>query len=172
MTTSSATRQASPSAQANVSVRRARTTDADVLVDFNRRLALETEGKRLGPDILHRGVTQAISQRDLARYYVAERDGRVVGQTMVTYEWSDWRANLFWWIQSVYVEPKSRRRGVFRALFRHIEQEARRTDGVCGVRLYVARSNQLAMRIYHRLNMAPSRHLVYELDWSDPTTAV
>jgi len=140
--------------------------DAEAIARFNRALALETEEKSLDPATVRAGVEKALSRPDLCRYFVAERAGEVVGQLMITYEWSDWRAKVCWWIQSVYVRPDCRRHGVFRRLYEHIAAIARQDPDVCGIRLYVERDNRRAMEAYERLGMRPSGHVVYEIAWS------
>lgn len=149
-----------------IRVRPATLADVPTIVDYNARLALETEHKRLDPDQLHQGVTRGLSHPELCAYFMAELDGRVVGQTMVTYEWTDWRDGILWWIQSVYVEADYRRQGVFRALFRHIEHEARNHPDARGLRLYVEHENKRAQATYAALGMKPSGHFLLELDWS------
>ena len=149
-------------------IRDATLADAATIVDFNRRLALESEGKRLDIDTLALGVERALGDRALCRYFIAERDGRIIAQTMITYEWSDWRNGMFWWIQSVYVETDCRSQGVFRSLYQHIEALARATQGICGLRLYVEEHNAPALATYQRLGMRPGGYLVYECDWTGP----
>jgi GNAT superfamily N-acetyltransferase len=97
-------------------------------------------------------------------YYVAEQDGQVVGQVMITYEWSDWRNGNLWWLQSVYVRPGCRNRGVFRALFHHLKALAAVQPDVCGLRLYLHNGNQTARRAYERLGMTPTAYEVLNLD--------
>src|SRR4051794_30784856 len=104
------------------SLRRAVPADAPVVVEFNRLLAQESEGKALDPAVLSAGVAAALADPARGLYFLAEQDGQVLGQILITTEWSDWRNGWFWWIQSVYVRPEARRRGVFRALFEHVEQ--------------------------------------------------
>jgi ribosomal protein S18 acetylase RimI-like enzyme len=147
-------------------IRDATPADAQTVVEFNRLLALESEQKRLDVGVLARGVKLALERRELCRYFLAEFDGRIVGQTMITYEWSDWRAGMFWWIQSVYVLADCRGRGVFRALFRHLQGLAQAEPEVCGLRLYVEQHNAPALAAYQRLGLSPSGHLLYEWDWS------
>jgi GNAT superfamily N-acetyltransferase len=106
-------------------IRPGRAEDAAIIARYNQAMALETEVKTLDPATLRRGVEIALSSPQLCRYFLAEVGGDVAGQVMVTYEWSDWRAGMIWWLQSVYVAPQHRRKGVFRALFRHVEAEAR-----------------------------------------------
>ena len=145
-------------------IRGATSADAEVIAAFNAAMALETEHKRLDPVVLRAGVEGAIARPTSARYFLAEIEGRVVGQLMVTFEWSDWRNADFWWIQSVYVHPDFRSRGVFATLYRHVERLAH-DAGACGLRLYVERANAGAQAAYRRLGMADAGYLVYGTDW-------
>lgn len=149
------------------SVRSARGGDLERLVSFNRAMALETEGKDLPVDVLERGMGRVLADRLRGRYFVAELEGEVVGGLMLTLEWSDWRDGWFWWIQSVYVEPSSRRRGVYRALYEHVLDQARAEEDVCGVRLYVEESNEPARAVYERLGMTPTSYRLYEVDFRE-----
>lgn len=154
-----------------VHIRPATTDDLDTIVDFNCRLAIESEHKRLDVETVRRGVAELLARPELGRYFVAELNGSIIGQAMITFEWSDWRCGTFWWLQSVYVISKSRRQGVFRALFEHLAAEARAAPGVCGLRLYVENNNRTALATYAGMGMQPSGHMVYELDWSAPASA-
>jgi GNAT superfamily N-acetyltransferase len=154
-------------------IRQARPDDLDVIVDFNARLAEETEGKRLDPSVLARGVVAALGDPDRLRYWVAEvreADGesgasRIIGQAAITREWSDWRNGWIWWFQSVYVHPDYRGAGIFRALHAEIRSEALATPGVIGLRLYVEIRNDRAQRVYQSLGMKPGGYDVYEELW-------
>jgi GNAT superfamily N-acetyltransferase len=153
-------------AASNLRVRDARIEDLDSIVDFNLRLARESESREPDAALLRRGVQSMFGETSRGRYFMAESAGRIVGQTMITYEWSDWRCGMFWWIQSVYVVPEARGSGVFRTLFKHIRELAQREGGICGLRLYVEHENQPAIATYTRLGMKPTGHLMYEEDWS------
>lgn len=139
--------------------------DAPTISEFNAAMALETEHKRLDPSTLRAGVERAIGRPEEARYFLADAGGRVVGQLMITFEWSDWRNAMFWWIQSVYVEPEYRSRGVFKELYRHVEGLAKEA-GACGLRLYVEKENGRAQEVYRRLGMADAGYVVFETDWA------
>ena len=141
--------------------------DAATITAYNAAMALETEHKHLDPATLRAGVERAIAQPQGARYFLADLDSRIVGQLMITFEWSDWRNGMFWWIQSVYVHPDFRSRGIFKQLYRHIETLARQA-GACGLRLYVERQNTPAQQVYRRLGMADGGYAVFETDWSSP----
>jgi GNAT superfamily N-acetyltransferase len=143
-------------------IRAATPGDVEIVCTFNQMLAQETEGKVLDRALLHRGVASFLGDPSKGRYYLAESENQLVGQLAVTYEWSDWRAGYFWWLQSVYVRAEARRRGIFRALLRHLQDEARRTAGVIGIRLYVERDNAAAQAVYRQLGLADTNYLVME----------
>lgn len=149
-----------------VHIRPAHGDDAGVIVEFNRALARETEGRELDPALVGPGVRALLADPAKGRYYVAERGGVVVGQLMLTFEWSDWRNGLFWWIQSVYVDAAHRGGGVFSALYRRVEAEAHATPGVCGLRLYMEHHNERARRAYLRLGLRPAGYEVLEADFT------
>jgi ribosomal protein S18 acetylase RimI-like enzyme len=148
-----------------VHVRSAAASDAGIIADYNAAMALETEHKTLDAATLRAGVERAIAQPEGARYFLADIAGQVVGQLMITFEWSDWRNGMFWWIQSVYVHPEFRSQGIFKALYLHVEGLAREA-GACGLRLYVERDNAQAQEVYRRLGMGDSGYAVFEVDWS------
>src|SRR5262249_37569920 len=137
----------------SLSIRRAGSADAAVVAEFNRLLALESEGKTLDAAVLAAGVAAGLADPNKSVYYLAEEDGKAIGQIMYRLEWSDWRNGWFWWIQSVYVRAEARRRGVFRALYEHVEQAARADGNVIGLRLYVEQANHVAQETYRRMGM-------------------
>jgi len=147
-------------------VREAATPDIPVLAQNNQALARETENIQLNSETILSGVSNALDRED-CHYFVAEINGEVTGQTMVTYEWSDWRDGVMWWIQSVYVQPEYRNKGVFRALFNHIEQLARNRADVKALRLYVMQDNQSGKNTYTALGMQDSGYIVYEKEGLD-----
>ena len=161
-------------------IRPAGPDDLPVIVEYNRRLALETEAKVLEPAILAAGVAIALADPQRLRYWVAEvpGDAQAVGQAAINGEWSDWRNGWIWWLQSVYVAQPFRARGIFRALYHQIRTEAKALPDVIGLRLYVEDSNEPARRTYQALGMKPGGYSVYEDLWipglglsrTDPST--
>jgi GNAT superfamily N-acetyltransferase len=151
--------------QASPRIRAARAADAPVIARFNREMALETERRKLSPPRVLRGVKALLADPAKGAYFVAESAGAVIGQLLITYEWSDWRNGNFWWIQSVYVAPEQRGRGVFKALHAHIERLARKRRDVCGVRLYVDAHNTKAKEVYARLGLKPTHYELWETDF-------
>lgn len=152
---------------ASWTVRAATAADIDALVSFNAAMALETEDKALDAQTLRQGVLALLQREDLGHYLVVEAAaGQVAGSLAITFEWSDWRNGLFWWIQSVYVLPEHRRGGAFSALYREVERRARQTPGVCGIRLYVENENRPAQATYAALGMDLAHYRMFEVDFS------
>ena len=148
-----------------MTIRSATLDDLPTIVDFNCRLALETEAITLSVEILTHGVRAALLDPAKARYFVAEIDGQVVGQIMHTREWSDWRNGDIWWLQSVYVCEDFRRVGVFRRLVEHLQAEAKASPEVVGLRLYVEEHNDRAAATYDRLGLPAAGYVVREQIW-------
>ena len=147
-------------------VRPATLEDAEFLVSGNARMALETEDRTLDTHILRAGVCAVFDDPTRGFYLIAEIDGQPAGQMMITYEWSDWRNAVFWWIQSVYTIPESRGRGVFKPLYSQADSLARRRGNVCGLRLYVESHNQRAQAAYLRCGMKEAVYRMFEVDYS------
>lgn len=143
-------------------IRLARNGDAQAIAEFNAAMALETEGKRLLPEVIGAGVRTLLRRRGAGFYVIAEKQSVVIGALMITREWSDWRNGEFWWIQSVYVRPGFRRQGVYRSLYRWLQAKARKRKASCGFRLYVERENRRAQATYRALGMKKTRYLVFE----------
>jgi GNAT superfamily N-acetyltransferase len=143
-------------------IRPATAVDAPVVVEFNQRLAFETEGKTLDPVVVSAGVAAGLADSDKAMYFVATDAGNAVGMLMLTREWSDWRNGWLWWIQSVYVRQEARRRGVFRALYDHVYQLASADPTVIGLRLYMEENNHVAAQTYRTLGMSPAGYIVFQ----------
>lgn len=145
-----------------LTIRPAARADVPHLVDWNAAMAQETEAKWLDRHVLARGVEGVFDDPRRGFYLVAEREGVAVGSLMVTFEWSDWRCGDFWWIQSVYVRPEYRRRGVYRRMYAYLRKLAANDRAVVGFRLYVERNNRRAQSTYRASGMGRTHYLVYE----------
>jgi ribosomal protein S18 acetylase RimI-like enzyme len=146
----------------NTRVRAATPADRDFLVDCARAMALETEHKDLDLATVRAGVAALLADAARGRVFVAEAGGAPAATLMLTTEWSEWRNADYWWIQSVYVVPAQRRRGLYRLLHEHVRDLAARTDGVRGLRLYVERDNTRAQATYQRMGMNELAYFIYE----------
>lgn len=142
-------------------VREATAAEAGRIAGFNRAAAMETEGAALNEQTVNSGVIALMSQPARGFYLVAELDGTLAGCLLITYEWSDWRNKNFWWIQSVFVKPELRGRGVYTALYAKVKEMAA-AGNVCGFRIYAHRKNQRAQDVYRSLGMAQTEYIVFE----------
>ncbi|MFQ6613383.1 MAG: GNAT family N-acetyltransferase [Fidelibacterota bacterium] len=149
-----------------ITIRKATLNDREIILFGNLAMARETEGKVLDSQVVRQGVTALLSDARKGVYYLAEINGKIAGQLMITTEWSDWRNREFWWIQSVYIHPEFRRQGIYSALHTEIRSLARRAGNVCGLRLYVDKQNRLAQKTYASQGMVPAHYDLYEEDWA------
>lgn len=144
-------------------IRKATPTDAEIVADFNSRLALESEGKTLDQSKLLPGVMALLQDEHKGVYHLAcDTTGQPIGQVMYTYEWSDWRNGWFWWIQSVYVVAEHRGKGVFKQVFQHLWEKAKKQGNVIGFRLYVEENNSRAHEVYARSGFEKAGYFVLE----------
>jgi len=161
--------------QKKITVRRGNPGDLNALVAFNQAMALETENKRLRNDVITSGVSAVLNDPNRGLYFIAtlkdaERDRNIkaesiAGALMLTFEWSDWRNGRFWWIQSVYVDPAQRRKGVYTHLHRHVKTLSREDPSCCGIRLYVEEENITAQQTYIHLGMYKTRYHLFEEEY-------
>jgi GNAT superfamily N-acetyltransferase len=153
----------------HLNVRLARPEDAVTIASFSAAMALETEGRRLDLDRLHKGTIALLESIDRGFFMVAELeqagDRQLLGQLMITFEWSDWRNGVFWWIQSVYVDPVWRRQSIFRRMHETVMATAKTSPNVCGVRLYVEEKNNVAQAVYRKVGLTPSPYAIFETDF-------
>lgn len=150
-----------------ISIREANHSDASYIIDFQLRMALETENLKLNEQILTEGVKQLFDDPAKGKYYIAEVNGAVAGCLMTTYEWSDWRCGNVLWIQSVYIDSAYRGKGVYKKLYDHIKGIVIKPGSEYrGIRLYVDKTNRLAQNVYEKLGMNGEHYQVYE--WMKP----
>lgn len=143
-------------------VRAAATSDLAFIVACNRAMAAETEDAGLDEEILQQGISYLLEHPAEGFYLVAEKQGELAGTLMVTFEWSDWRAGRFWWIQSVYVAPEYRRKGVYSALHEAVRARAQTDNLSCGIRLYVEQANTPAQQTYRQIGMYETHYRLFE----------
>lgn len=145
-----------------MNIRKAILKDAEIIAEFNVKLARESEALGLDLSTVTRGVTALLNDPAKGVYFIAEDESQVVGQLLITYEWSDWRNGNFWWIQSVFVKEECRGRGVFASLLEHVQRLAREQGDVCGLRLYVEQENERARRTYLKLGFEQKHYQIFE----------
>lgn len=145
-----------------IRIRPAAAGDAETIIEFAAAMALETERKLLLQEVIGKGVHHLLAHPGMGFYLMAECEGEVAGSLMVTTEWSDWRNGHFWWVQSVYVRPQFRRRGVYLHLYQYLQKRAAKDPSVCGFRLYVERDNSRAQATYRAAGMEQTQYVLYE----------
>jgi GNAT superfamily N-acetyltransferase len=144
-----------------VTIRKATLSDSSVIIDFQQKMAWETEQMLLIPEIISKGVNAVFADPNRGQYWVALDNNQLVASLLITYEWSDWRNTNVWWFQSVYVLPEYRRKGIFSSMYRHIKDEADK-ESVAGLRLYVETNNSKAQFTYEALGMKSLHYKMYE----------
>ncbi len=143
-------------------VRLADEKDGDAITEFQLAMAMETENKKLNRQIVEKGVHKLFRRKELGFYIVCEYEGRIVASTMITFEWSDWRGGLFYWIQSVYVVPDFRRKGIFREIYAFVKKLVKEDPDLVGIRLYVEKENSRAISVYRNLGMSECDYRMFE----------
>lgn len=157
--------------QSDFHIRLAEPRDLESLVTYNMALASETEGRQLERSLLRSGVESILADSTKGLYVVMEHrpTGEMIGQVLITFEWSDWRNAVFWWLQSVYVHKEWRRRGVFKQLYDYVLAEGKRQGSVAGIRLYVEQDNAVAQKVYGDAGLSATPYKVFETDFILPS---
>lgn len=122
---------------------------------------METEGITLSHATAVRGVNAVFDDPAKGFYLVAQEQGEVVGSLLITFEWSDWRNGQIAWIQSVFVDPAHRGKGIYKTLYREVQRLSDERKWV-GIRLYVERNNRRAKQVYAGLGMRGDHYEVME----------
>lgn len=148
---------------ATVSIRKSQPADIPTIVDFQKLLALESENVQLDGTLVTRGIQAMFDDPSKGIYFVAEVDGELAGCHSITYEWSDWRNGMVWWLQSVYVVDKHRKNGVFKAMFENLKKLINNDPTLVGLRLYVDKTNARAQKVYAAMGMNGDHYSVFEL---------
>lgn len=145
----------------NYNIRYAGSEDADMIIDFQQKMAMETEGMKLDSQVISGGVRAVFEDTSKGRYYIADYNGKTIASLLITPEWSDWRNSYIWWFQSVYVVKEYRRKGVFKSMYEFVKQEAI-SNGIPGLRLYVEKDNSGAQKTYEALGMDGEHYRLFE----------
>ena len=146
----------------NINIRTGELKDKETLVKFNIALAKESEKIKLSNEVVEKGVEAVLQNSNLGFYLLAEKDEQIIASLMITNEWSDWRNGMFWWIQSVYVLPDYRRKGIYSKLYEHIKELVSVKANVLGFRLYVEKNNNTAITTYKSLGMKKKAYRLFE----------
>ncbi len=148
-------------------VSKAQQSDIKEIIQFNINMAMETENKKLNKETVTKGVQEVFNTPSLGYYIIVKDSSGILGCLMITYEWSDWRNGLFWWIQSVYVKKEYRRKGVYRKMYKFIHERAIADKKCTGIRLYVENNNSIAQKVYNNLGMTETYYKLFEVDFNE-----
>lgn len=135
--------------------------DVALIAQFQIDMAMESEGLTLDAEKVLNGVSAVMKDNSKGKYLVARLDEHIIASLMITREWSDWNCEWYWWIQSVYVLPSYRGKGIFSAMYSKVKEMARE-EGVVQIRLYVDKENIKARNVYQRLGMNECHYLMYD----------
>ena len=145
-----------------IEIRKAKLSDSECIVEFQLQMAQETEALELDREVVCRGVRGVFDEPARGTYWIAAEDGKILGVFLAIPEWSDWRNATVLWIHSLYIVPEARRRGVFKMLYRNLEQQVKKSPELAGIRLYVDKTNHSAQNIYQKLGMNKEHYEMYE----------
>ena len=146
----------------HIEIRKAKLTDRDQIAQFQVQMAWETEYCKLDGDTVLKGVEAVLINSRLGAYYLAVVENEIVGSLLTTFEWSDWRNGTVLWIQSVFVDARFRKLGIYGTLYDYIKALVAADETLKGIRLYVDESNKAAREVYARLGMNGEHYRVFE----------
>jgi len=144
-------------------IRIANNNDIEKIANNNLLLAIESENKTIDYSTVYDGVKNLINDKSKGFYLVFQKNKSIIGQLMITYEWSDWNNNFNWWIQSVYIDKSYRKKGVFTKLINYIKIIAK-DNGVNKLKLYVYKSNNNAIIAYEKIGFEKEYFDIYQIN--------
>ena len=145
-------------------VRNAEIKDLPFLIEFTAEEAREAEESVLIPDTLEKGIRTALENSSVAMYWVlVDESNKPVGNVSALKEWSDWKAGYYWWIQSMYLSPSQRCKGLMSLLLDSVKSEMKLQKGL-ELRLYVHENNQAAIKAYEKSQFIHSPYKIMTLN--------
>jgi len=149
--------------QSMIHIRTAKFRELETIVDFQHKMAWETEKLELNKEIVFKGVEAVFEDKSKGTYYVAvNEDEKVLGCLLTTPEWSEWRNGTVLWIQSVFVEKEHRGKGIYRQMYEYLKEHVEADEDLMGLRLYVEKENKAAQKVYTKLGMSCDHYDFYE----------
>jgi len=143
-------------------IRLAKIDDSHTIAGFQLKMAIETENLKLDNETVQKGVKAVFEKPELGQYFIADTDGKIIASMLTTFEWSDWRNAQVWWLQSVYVLPEFRQKGIFKKMYEFVKILADMNENVGGIRLYVDKTNVRAQEVYKAVGMNGEHYQVFE----------
>jgi len=145
-----------------INIRKAEKELISLIADFQIKMAWESEEYQLDKAKINNGVKAVFDDKNKGQYFVAYDDKTIIGSLLITNEWSDWRNAWVWWIQSVYVLPEYRRKGIFSSMYQYIKSKVEQDEHIAGLRLYVEKDNLKAISTYKKIGMTDEHYNFFE----------
>lgn len=136
--------------------------DQEILAQFQEKMALETEALKLNSVELRQGIKAIFDDPAKGFYLIAKDDEKPLGCLLLTPEWSEWRNKTVYWIQSVYIIPEARQKGVFKKMYEEVKARVSENENLAGIRLYVDKSNIKAQEVYRKIGMSDHHYSYFE----------
>lgn len=147
----------------NFLVRRATLLDFEKLISFAIAEASEAEITARSSELIREGVRIGLENDSIAMYWVLEKEGpEVIGNVSVVKEWSNWNAGYYWWIQSMFLKPEYRGKGLMDKLIEAIREAAQQEEAV-ELRLYVHNKNKRAIKAYRNSGFSNSNYRIMRM---------
>lgn len=144
-------------------VRKAEFRDLSYLVEFTAKEAREAENSIKIPNTLEKGIKTALEDNNVATYWVLVDDSDTpLGSVSALKEWSDWNAGYYWLIQSMYLLPSQRGKGLMQLLLEAVRSEMNKKKGL-ELRLYVHKENNTAIKAYEKSGFIHSDYKIMVL---------
>lgn len=134
----------------------------DTIIEFQKQMALETEGLVLDDQTVRSGIKYVLDYPQIGYYLLAKYNEEIIATLLVLFEWSDWRNGNVLWIHSVYVLPEYRGQGIFKAMYEHVKNKVEEREDFKGIRLYVEKQNEKAQKVYRAIGMSSEHYELFE----------
>ena len=134
--------------------------DLEMLVSFAICEAREVEKTARAPQRIREGVRAGLEDDSIAMYWVLEKeDSGIIGNVSIVKEWSNWNAGYYWWIQSMFLLPDYRGKGLMNRLIEAVREAAKQEEAV-DLRLYVHNQNERAIKAYRKSGFSDSEYRI------------
>ncbi len=144
-------------------IKRAGKEHLDILVDFNMKLAIETENRPLNLETLTKSMNAILEDERKGVYLILFEGEEALGQIAYVYEWSTWRNANYMWLTDLYIKPEHRKRGLFKIIYQHVMRLYEENPSVLGLRFYVDKGNTSVVPIYKKVGWKESNYDLWEI---------
>lgn len=146
----------------NIYLAEANAEDIGTLADLQCAMAWETESYKLDKSTVSKGLQALFDDATKGKYYKLRHEQKIIGCMLNTFEWSEWRNGYILWIQSLYIVPEFRGKGLFGLVYQHLQNLVNTSEELQGIRLYVDKTNVKATKVYEALGMNGDHYHFFE----------